>query len=54
MKKFYYYEMPTGSGILWGSEDPEVASQIGKGIGLWKAVTEGNKKTKSKKRKRKQ
>lgn len=52
-RKFYYYEMPAGSGILWGSEDPYLAYQIGKGIALWQSVTVGNVKSKKKRRKQK-
>lgn len=52
-RKFYYYEMPAGSGILWGSEDPNLAYQIGKGIALWRFVTVGDVKPKKKRRKQK-
>lgn len=54
-ERFYGMEMPTNSGIIWGSSDPTESAEICKGVALWKLVVEGEKNLKktSKKRPRK-
>ena len=50
VEKFFGIEMPSGSGIFWGSEDPSLSFEIFKGVLLWKSVAEP-KSIKKKKRK---
>lgn len=54
-ERFYGMEMPTDSGIIWGSSNPSEAAEICEGVALWKLVVEGEKSLKktSKKRPRK-
>lgn len=47
-KTFYSFEMPKGSGIVWGSEDVKVASDMLPGIVLWRMVSEKPKETEKK------
>lgn len=51
--KFYGVEMPTNSGIIWGSSDPSEAAEIAKGVLLWKKVAEGEKSLKKRPKKKK-
>lgn len=39
--KFYGFEAPDGSGILYGSTDPKVAEEIARGMKMWKEVATG-------------
>ena len=42
--KFYGFESPDGSGIIYGSTDPKVAEDIARGMKLWRDVVTGDAK----------
>ena len=42
--KFYGFESPDGSGILYGSTDPKEAAELAHGMKMWKDVVTGEAK----------
>jgi hypothetical protein len=42
--KFYGFESPDGSGVIYGSTDPKEAAELAHGMKLWKDVATGKAK----------